>query len=767
MHRPLVSLGSLPILVVLLQYAGCGGSSSGPDGDPEPPEEFVLVGQATIGPTGGVLAAEDFLLEIPVGAFVETANLVLRASSEDKPFGADGVTRSFRLSGYPASCAAPLKIQIAYEGALVNESFIAVGPLTDDAEHTPVPYRLYAAGDSSGMLRCELPPIFQELRSRGLTRSRDAGGQVSLAGVTDFRRQISAGGHFEISYPAVQQLLATSIAADLERAYNIIQTMGFSYAGVAWPVQVQLRWHTQKETATLSSQWAWSQRWTDSGHLVVINLTNKGIDDYIPMRTAASREFFHNILSMADAAYIVPSEPFPQVNSSRYWFHAAVAAWAEHKFAGDPEHEPMDLSFPFPAGSDLAKTRHHAPFRGLQAGAIQAVTGADALTVSEVHGVGIAQLIKYLVDQYGESFLIDTYRDMATQGHHPLTSLLASIDDPVSVWWPDFLRARIVGQTYSAERPTLDLNGCLVDPLALGPCWYISPDHMGETSTDAYPELSAKPFWIDLAAASTLDERAGLRVAIESPGAATGDIALQVFGFHNDTGDYVHMEHAGGAVQITSLRDLEASGCSELLVLVINNRHGGPTYTTQSNITLAAQVTGPTNPMPPFEYARVSLTAVNARFNASDGAYDAPFVHTIPNSDYVGGYKGHWTADTWVASWDTTVTNFYRYRGSMRVSRDPVNNLITSVSIQDSLHSTYFGADKLTTSRFFSEETEIPLAEEHMNYWTFLLSNPDLCVTPWIVEYRDDDRLVGTWREMVNWRCDSGAAIRVIFGFRR
>ena len=63
----------------------------------------------------------------------------------------------------------------------------------------------------------------------------------------------------------------------------------------------------------------------------------------------------------------------------------------------------------------------------------------------------------------------------------------------------------------------------------------------------------------------------------------------------------------------------------------------------QSSYTV--QVTEPTDPMPPFDYARISLTAVNARFSTSEGAYDASFVPTIPNPDCVRGYRGQWTGD--------------------------------------------------------------------------------------------------------------------------
>ncbi|MFC1572238.1 hypothetical protein ACFL6M_01440 [Candidatus Eisenbacteria bacterium] len=767
MFRTIAFFAACALILALGFCLGCSESSSGPETGNDPPPDSEVVAEESIGPDGGTLETDDFSMIVPAGAFDTTTDLVLHASSVDDNFGDNGATRAFRLTGFPPSCETAMEIRITYQGTLANQSHIAVGVMTEDPAVAPVPYKFFEAADSSGQLYCEIPALFPGTLKTKAGASSDPLDQIFISGVTDYKVLTSSGGHFKFRYPASQELWATTLDPHLETAYGLIGTMGYDFTGFVWPVEVQLRFVKAEQSALQRFQWAWSQHFGNDDHLLMLNLSDKDAADYNIMRIMAAKEFFHDVLSTYDAGYVIQEGGFPKMAADRYWFHAAVAAWAEHRFANDPDHEPLDFTNIYDGpGETLTKMMHHAPFRGLQAGSVGSVQGADRLAVAEAHGSGMSLLIKYLVGEYGESLLLNTYNDMRAQSRHPVASLLASINDPVSVWWPDFLRVRFLEEIYNFSEFLL-FDACEQVIYALGSCWRIDSGNTRHSETRGYPELSAHAYWIDLTHSGDLDHKAGLRLAVDSPGAAGGDVSMQIFGYKGNMNESVRLEHATDEFLITNLLNFRANGYTRLRVLVFNNRHAGPTYTNVSNITFTVEVAEGVSPPPDFDYARVSLILTNARFNSDQGPYDDSVSHTMPSSDHVGGYLGLWSGDTWVAAWDTVVTDAYMYWGELRLTRDPVHNMITSISVKDSLYSFYFNDDRFVTSRIYAEDVEMSLEDEHMNYWIFELSNPELCISAPTIEYRSDDRVLGAWRELVNPRCDDGAWLRVTFGYKR
>ena len=118
---------TLVLIAAVVVPCGCSDDSS-----TSPPAEETPLAAATIGPSGGTLQIRDFVLTVPPGAFTSSNKITLWESQEDHGFGANAASRCFRLDGLPDAYSDTLTVSVGYRGALMAETYIAVG--TEDDE---------------------------------------------------------------------------------------------------------------------------------------------------------------------------------------------------------------------------------------------------------------------------------------------------------------------------------------------------------------------------------------------------------------------------------------------------------------------------------------------------------------------------------------------------------------------------------------------------------------------------------------------------------
>ena len=144
------------MLISLVLVIGCSeDSTTGPEND----GAYTLEATGTLCSSGGIIEIEDFTLSVPAGAFDGDQQLELYASTEDPPFGEDGVSRTFMINGLPDEYHEPLDLSIKYEGTLSDLSFVAIGEeyFGQGVGEVEIRYGMFPAADSSGSLVCVLP----------------------------------------------------------------------------------------------------------------------------------------------------------------------------------------------------------------------------------------------------------------------------------------------------------------------------------------------------------------------------------------------------------------------------------------------------------------------------------------------------------------------------------------------------------------------------------------------------------------------------------
>ena len=196
----------LPLLLLPLLLISC------PKDDPDDFGE--ILDEAEIGPPGGSLESDGIILTVPPGTFAGTHTV--RLYSEEvftDDFGSNTVTPVFRVTGIPSGTSAPMTVRIKYDGSLEEESYIALGEVSEffktgeDGGQIPetgeevTTYGLCPATESSGWLEAEIPVLYGEEEEEEL-KSALFWPELSflLYAVSDMNTHSAA--YFKIRYPS-------------------------------------------------------------------------------------------------------------------------------------------------------------------------------------------------------------------------------------------------------------------------------------------------------------------------------------------------------------------------------------------------------------------------------------------------------------------------------------------------------------------------------------------------------------------------------------
>ncbi len=705
-------LTTVLFLGILVLMVGCSKKKST---TPEEVGDYTLQASETIGSEGGDLTVDDFSLTVPPGSFASDVELKLYASSEDRPFGDNGVSRTFRLEGFPDEYSQPLEVRIKYEGTLSEESFITIGEevFISSTDSVKTTYDLFAATDSSDYLICALP-VPEESPTLGKNLNTSAkvssgGGFLSFLGITSYSRYTSGGGHFQIRYPAGSVLPSdmTALGQYLEEAYTKFQNMGFSYGDrTSWPVEVVV-----KDLGPEAYGYHCPSILGDNHAYLKFNKDK--LSELSEIRVTAGHEFFHLVQYLYDSRNRYSKAKFEPTHQ---WLNEACAVWSEEKFS-----DQSNYVSPVRAGHEMA------PFNGMQAG---------AQTEASYHGYGMSVFIKYLVKEYGEGILVSIYQNIG-KGYHPVQAINASIGHQLVLRWESFLREYVLGNIYNVDPSIFTSNRSGLFRIQ-------SDSDTLETFTASYPDLSAKLFMIRLDYPD-IDESAVIDFKVDK---SLSNITVFKFKFGSPT-EYLAYS-ATGSVTIPDVKALTDEDW-HLFVMVTNLDFTEP-YTNSKDISLEVKVT----PKRQFTHCYIYLHIYGYWKRESPGYLDSSEGNTdfmIWNPSIMESHD--FSENTFTATWEDWEYADRLRSGNITVTLNGSGDaVIYFCATQEEKYQDYDRVDSVSISG-----TNIPVIEHPSeNCWIYGVEGVETC--NYISSVEHSVRYLSE-KTLINYDCNAESYVEI------
>lgn len=583
-----------PILITLYLLTTMVSCSKSTDSDDRGDgDDRSLIASETIGSEGGVLGTDVFTLTVPAGALGSSSTLKLYQDKSERPFESEQLSETYVLEGLPQDYAGTVTLCLKCNDALSGNGVIAVGEenFLSLADEGSVLYSLFPAVDSSGHLIAEIPaPQGPAASYKSLAKSARSNAHPSvrklMAVGNTHTPASSADGNFTIHYPAdLNSDYRDYMASDLAEALQKIEALGFKTWGLSLPIDVYVSpLEDRDENRCVAFLPIYGK------HCIYVD--KKRMQDpvnfYDNIDYGMGRELFHLILSTYDPEYFTFTGAEQTVNLDHFWFHTAVTHWSEFLYGTNIEAIPIAFW-----GDDFLfmGKRGYAPFKGIAKG-----VGTTRYSAYE-HGCGMTGMFKYLVDTYGTSIIINTYDDIFNNGRHPVTALLNSINDPVSEWWPAFIRSYLAGNIYKHE--ALGRFGEYGEGLNVVSNQLFRVRNAADTShifAAIPPDISATDMYVslennDLSNAAMI--KADLDVLIGNP----DKTILMAYGYTLNQQDFdmdlQPFEEATREITISNIKDLMTAKCEYIVLVLTNADHNGSDYKGEATALVSARVLTP------------------------------------------------------------------------------------------------------------------------------------------------------------------------------
>ncbi len=623
-------------LCISILYAGC--SSDGPTGTDEPRNDPIAT--ATIGPEGGTMATDDFILDVPAGAFDSSNELNLYVEAEQLPYSDNAVSGLFRLDGIPNIFAEPLRMALRYEGTLSETSYGAIGQelFIRTLGDTATAYVLFEAADSSGFLVFELsmPP---EARSAPglLAGAAFLPEELKATALTDLHNHTSTAGHFKVIAPknkATKEQME-DVADRFEGAYDTYGNNGFDYGNRGhWPIEVFM-------APLQGSYGSYAVSLLAKGFGYVM-LSTGLLNDPNELSITVGHEFLHLIQDLYDPR----SWPTKMVDfGPKYWLDEATATYSEEFFSNNPAtYVPVTFT-----------GYRSEPFKGIH----KQGSGAGD------HGYGMAALIKYLTGKFQSSTVLNYYTDISND-KHPVETIISRSNGSTD-WLGDFLREYVRGNVYGVDAGYFnsDVHPNLVFKID-------AADDTLKKWFDYYPQMGGQLH----------------RVELEYPGiAADQDISFTLRGPYDEktevsilkykgTGSMELIDYSTTGVVVDDISGLTAGGYD--LYALVTNRNTAPPYNASTGIGLNIRLQGGFNPAG----CAIILRNIDASFETrhlSDSTSVSSGTHGtgFPKEQ---GATVEFTGTTLTQLHDHVGTDGNHYVGSMVVTFDAAFNNVATFS---------------------------------------------------------------------------------------
>ncbi|MFC1799664.1 hypothetical protein ACFL2Z_01975 [Candidatus Eisenbacteria bacterium] len=696
------------VICISVVFLSC--SSDGPTDVDDPADDPVVT--ATIGPAGGTLSTDDFILDIPAGAFDASTELELYLDTDEVPYSDNAVSDLFRIEGLPEAFGASLRMAVKYESELSEESFIAIGeeaPVKSLGE-TRTSYALFEASDSSGYLVFDLSVSGDYSSSTGLLGSAAAAsGGVSAVGLTDMHSETTLSDLFRVIGPKSNTTTAqlNTVGWHFDNAYGEFEDEGFSYdAREHWPVQVFIR-----DIKSLGFYKA--SKFVDGYGFIV--LSPQLLSDATRLPMVAGHEFLHLVQDLYDSR---PWHDKILDFGARYWLDEATASYCEELFPDTPD-DYVPISF---------RGRHLAPLGGMH----KEGTGAGK------HGYGMASMIKYLRGRFLSTTLTNYYDDVWL-GKHPVDAVIFNSNETTD-WFGPFFREYLTGDIYSVEADT----------------WASAVPEVLVFRIDAPDDtLKLFQFWCPNMGALLH------RVELDYPGIGENStITFSLIGLYraeteisvlkyNGTGEMELIDHSLTSVEVDQISNLTAAGYD--LYGLVTNRIATPPYTDSTAIFLNVKVE-----------EDLALTGCYAVVRD----IDAEFLTEYPDTTFSQASGTHGTGfpmgegaevvfsgNTLTQSHDYLGNDGNHYTGSMTVTFDAAFENVLSFSAQ----STISKNDWINTSTLSGQNIPISTLEPNI---VFKVSGSETCGRITGMTW-SDQRRTHTDTLLPGWTCNSESEIEV------
>jgi len=694
--RKLINIFFLVCLVLFV--VGCELFEETTSYDKEKPLEEKTF---TVDEIGGKIAVDGFQVSIPEGALSGEMTVKIKMVEDTMPWAGHLVSEVYQIEGLPADLTMPLQIRIRYQGelqatSLICRSMSGIIPYKGTAGNL---YRFFTAADSSNYLIGSISTG----QSGGLSKSvRTSSGETrqTFAAVTGFSQKLSE--HFRITLPQEwNPNIIESMSKIMEDNYNVITNLGFSFSKMPsppWEVYaIPFSSQDQKRYGIFLPEFDLKQ----FNYLFDEAKVHDMASYYYILRAAGGRELFHSVLSTYDQKYFQSSDG--KVEPSRFWWHHAVASWAEEEFVTYTHGYTQPLDFETATSYDPAEMVPLAPFRGVQAG-----SGNTEATAFK-HGGGMSVFVKYLVTTYGKKVLPAIYQ-FISEGDTPVEAIIKgvrSVDNTAeaSNWWPEFFKAYMLNKLYGIDEQMF------ID--AAEATFSIASEQSTEASFNRdYSDLSSRIFHIRLDY-EDLSPEADLQLTLNGQPVAAQETRLMLFQYSNTSGEFLQFgDEAYEQITVSNCKTLMEQGYKALYAVVVNSHADLPDAKGTSRIVLEIKLLETQL----AEYNRCSVNIVVT------GEWDS---ESGPSSYNQGGFywsceNGEFTDKSYTHKIDrSTNENLQGYKygtlfqRELKIEFDPNDFTITRIeaTLLDSNYSDLV-ADNRSTMSFMLLDCEIPVVRQ-------------------------------------------------------
>lgn len=705
------------LLCGFFTLAGCGD-----DNGTSPAGHSDLLAETVIGGDGGTLATEDFLLDVPAGAFAAETLLSLH-EDQGEGLAYDSATTIYRLEGLPGEINQPLGIELAFTSAPVSDTLIVAAiqlPHPGDDDTYVLDMYLDATIDGDRLIGTWLPPSDEDRIAKVGPR------HAFLFGPRDLQTKWfpnHAEAVFAIRSPLVGRALVDDLGAALMYAHSVYAELGFESTIASPPVRpipvVNIKF---EDTPPPAGQYVSSAA-----------LSTIDSEDYAGMRLYLDRmnpgdlgELFIAVSGQLAGIIHLAQTQHNQWNDPRYWEHAwlrsAVTLWAEDLFATEPDRIPSAYD---PDGWRI--------LNGLLTHIFDSDGGQNA---QSRFGRAVTPLLKYLIDveDSGANLLVRTYA--ATRADIPTgEAFLAAIAGSSSQWWPGFLRALLTGEIYDLPADTF---------LGQSSSTTVNQQTWELTLSPIAMDLSATDFRINPVYAGW-GNGASLDIAVSSPGLNDDYVKALVFSLKNGEATFLA---SGRDIRIENLAAFRDDG-AELLILLANAAWDIPAI-GPTPLTLEMSIDEDTTSIDSSMY--VALT-IEGQFAGEASPRNYSF--NTPNPMMSGTFDG----STFTGWYENTAGEIMR-TCSMICQLDLEANpprILTWSFVQDVVNSS-----SLQSQHFEAAGTEVPHYVSGTGSEQWYVTGTDACLAiDSVVLFTMVNGVVT--EELIDFGCNANSRVRIDF----
>lgn len=719
-------------LICTFLFHSCVKEEPEPEPEPEIPEEPAFA-EATIGPEGGELASEDFILSVPEGAIDTTLTFKLLTVDESLWENARQVTGLYQLEGLNGEITKPLKFIIRYEGTLDEENAIALGYTYFDEESgdSVRVNELLSAEDSAGFLVGSLVPMELEdtfLKSANMV---DPAAhpmifhcRLMIRGWSGIKicqseyAEIRYDPTFNFSREKVQQF--AQFMDEAVYFFDALKVMDRSvFEGYRFRVNILVNGAVDSHPYFVTP---------DLGEVNFMQLTETFKKLTKVYSTNLDGDYFAAAdemkLRMIAAEGVLRFENYCYFGKMDHWLQFAILNWAKRYFLG---------SYPLYSDDNLSYVALMQPFHGMNADLTRPgiFPFKDRQPNYIFHGEGMSPLIRYLSENYNEDLelLYKIYMEMMDprEPDHPIDILLATIETPENIWWPEFFKAYLEGKIWEIPvyrfQEKIDANDRIE---------FATEDDTVKYLDRMYPDLSARLFQVtfdDDFSGKVLGDGDKLRFKLEPKGVNPDYVRVMV---HSFDGAQPVLIGEGNEVVIDDLKAFIDGGNRALLVTVVNSGNEPP-YKEEMEIQLTARV----EQKKTWSWKYVSIEAVAdaiLRSNTGDDTNWDDFTFNVSDMELNMNEEGTLLYTTWVNQ-----NSDFKYEGGIDINIDPATLEITGFYLWSNAESYSEGMISLSerTEIEGKEGIRIPVVYRDGDYLYHELSGSSVCqaIESWSYKY--------------------------------